>query len=439
MQLIYYSHSYREDDALVVEFFGELMRSEGMVPSLDPPSDRLNSAKPERHLSSTDGMVAVLTDREGGVSKYMLYEISLCLRTQKPLLVFVEDVLPDGLIPPRILQRRFSRRGLLRELRNHRHAIHVMKAYLGDNPPPQYQPPVERRSCLLVGHDFLPEPARRLMLELVEERQYTPVPIDPGDISRIYDSDRQELISSADLAICIVNAPDADNHFVLGAARAFLTPAILLTTDREHQFFPNVPIEYQPRIIDPRWTKRLRETLDEEMNIFEEEYLDLEDQDSVTHYSKLLIQESASGVYSADLRKTFMRELVQIGEYNVSQDHIHIEGVTGNVNVKSSLDNVTQRVRFSSALSPGQKRELEGLLHDLRQGLQALEAERPEDAESVVKSAELVIAEATKERPNRSFLKVTAKGLEEAAKAVEAIAPSVLKVAARIASLVIGL
>ena len=65
MNLIYYAHSYREVDATVVKFFMGLMRDEGLTPSLDPPSDRLNSAKPERHLRATDGMIAVLTAREG--------------------------------------------------------------------------------------------------------------------------------------------------------------------------------------------------------------------------------------------------------------------------------------------------------------------------------------------------------------------------------------
>ena len=118
MQLVYYSHSYRPVDADVVKYFAELLGSEGLTPSLDPPSDRLNSAKPEKHLSNTDGMIAVVTAREGGVSEYILYEISLCLRSHKPLLVFVEDILPDNLIPTRVLQRRFNRKGLLRQIRD---------------------------------------------------------------------------------------------------------------------------------------------------------------------------------------------------------------------------------------------------------------------------------------------------------------------------------
>ena len=57
MNLVYYAHSYRKPDADVVEFFSDLMRIEHLIASLDPPSDHLNSAKPERHLGSTDGMV----------------------------------------------------------------------------------------------------------------------------------------------------------------------------------------------------------------------------------------------------------------------------------------------------------------------------------------------------------------------------------------------
>jgi hypothetical protein len=68
MHLIYYSHSYRQPDAEINEFIQELMLSEGMTPSLDPFSNRLNAAKPERHLRSTDGMIASWT---GGVRSHV--------------------------------------------------------------------------------------------------------------------------------------------------------------------------------------------------------------------------------------------------------------------------------------------------------------------------------------------------------------------------------
>ena len=65
MHLVYYAHSYRKPDDELNEMFEELMVSEGMTPSIDPPSDRLNSAKPERHLRSTDGLLCVLPYRKG--------------------------------------------------------------------------------------------------------------------------------------------------------------------------------------------------------------------------------------------------------------------------------------------------------------------------------------------------------------------------------------
>ena len=63
MNLVYFSHSYRKEDAAIVRYFGRLLRSENLLPSLDPPSETVNAAKLERHLNSSDGMVAVLTER----------------------------------------------------------------------------------------------------------------------------------------------------------------------------------------------------------------------------------------------------------------------------------------------------------------------------------------------------------------------------------------
>ena len=121
MNLVYFSHSYRKEDTDSVRYFARLMRSEGFLPSLDPPSKSVNTSKLERHLRSSDGLVAVLNWRKEGVSKYILFEIGLCIRARKPLLVFVEDNLPDDIIPAGILQRRFSRQSYLRQIREHKH------------------------------------------------------------------------------------------------------------------------------------------------------------------------------------------------------------------------------------------------------------------------------------------------------------------------------
>lgn len=84
MQLIYYAHSYRPLDNPINEFFQELMVDEELTPSLDPQSDRLNAAKPQRHLRSTDAMVVVLPQRDPGPSEYIRWEIGLGLRARRP-------------------------------------------------------------------------------------------------------------------------------------------------------------------------------------------------------------------------------------------------------------------------------------------------------------------------------------------------------------------
>ena len=39
MNIVYFSHSYRKEDADIVKYFGRLMRSENLIPSLAPPSE----------------------------------------------------------------------------------------------------------------------------------------------------------------------------------------------------------------------------------------------------------------------------------------------------------------------------------------------------------------------------------------------------------------
>ena len=62
-----------------------------------------------------------------------------------------------------------------------------------------------------------------------------------------------------------------------------------------------------------------------------------------------------------------------------------------------------------------------------------------DDAERVAKTAELVVAEATKAKPDKGFLSITTDGLKKAAEVVADIAPTVLTVAGKVAAFVAGL
>jgi chaperonin cofactor prefoldin len=129
-----------------------------------------------------------------------------------------------------------------------------------------------------------------------------------------------------------------------------------------------------------------------------------------------------------------------IGEITMSQDNINIKDVVGPVNVKARLDHVTQNVNTASTFTDVQKQEFSAIIEELKQALaSAASVAKPEDTQRVTQVAEMVAAEVKKEEPNKSFLTISTEGLMEAAKAVEAVAPAVLRVAAKIAAFVAGI
>jgi len=374
MNLVYYAHSYRKPDTPVVEFFSDLMRSERLIASLDPPSDRLNSAKPERHLKAADGMVAVLTARESGISPYILYEISLCLRANKPLLVFVEDVLPSGLISSRILQRRFSRKALLRQVRDHRYAVQMLRSYIGDDPPPAYQPTTEMRQCLLGGlRDFSPDITRTLE-GLLAERGYATHVLLGEVVDCLYNPNLQDTLNNADLAVAFIESNQQRAEFFLGALRAAFVPTILLTADPAFSFHPTVPREYQARIVDASAGESVRSTVNAEISIVEEEYVDLENQEQVGRYADLLLnQTSGPGYYTESTRNIFIQEL-NMGDQNINH------GQAGSIGRQSqgvihNYDRVWAEMKPTTDLAV-LAAELEQLRQTLRQKAQTVDEDK---------------------------------------------------------------
>ena len=320
MNLVYFSHSYREEDAAIVRYFARLLRSESLIPSLDPPSGAVNAAKLERHLNSSDGMVSILTRRTGGVSPHILFEISLCLKSRKPLIIFVEDVLSDELVPSRVLQRRFSRKSFLRQVRQHRHGLQIFKAYLGDSPPPRYQPSISRRSCLMIGLEVLSESAKRELPEIIESRGYSPTDI--TDLRRTSPDDLgiYECIACSDVALCCIDSRSPESQYLLGAIHAAFIPAITFTADAAYKFTAHVPQEYQPRILNSADSAGTRSVLDKEFDVYEQDFVELDNQDEVETYTALLVDVASSkGNYDEGVRNIFIKELIMRDQYKTGQ------------------------------------------------------------------------------------------------------------------------
>lgn len=51
MQIVYWAHSYREEDAAINRYFGLLIdQAESMIVNFDPPSKSVNEAKLDQNL-----------------------------------------------------------------------------------------------------------------------------------------------------------------------------------------------------------------------------------------------------------------------------------------------------------------------------------------------------------------------------------------------------
>lgn len=438
VQLIYYAHSYRTEDHLINEFFQELVVDEALTPSLDPQSDRLNAAKPERHLRSTDAMLVVLPQRDPAPSEYIRWEIGLGLRGRRPQLVFIEDTLPDDLVHPGILQRRFSRRRLLREVRDHRNAVRILKRYVGSDPPPTYHPTSLRRRCAVIGAGPLGRDSSEALLNYLEKNNYSVVVVDAA--TRLPDQmAAEETIRRAAFCIALVEGLTPAEFYLLGAARASLVPTIAITLDPAYPYSAITPKEYQPRFVNRGDPADVIRVVEQEIAIFEEDYLELKEEWQVHRYrdyrDAVMRTRRGNGDYSHEVRdRAFV--VVQNAEIDMSTNKVNVSQVVGPVNIQSRLDNVTQTVQQLQGWPDARKEELTNLLAELTKTLKDVANKRPDDAERVAKTAELVVAEATKTKPDKGFLAITSEGLKKAAEAVSDIAPTVLAVAGKLAAFV---
>lgn len=441
MQFIYYAHSYRQSDDDVNEFFQELMVDEALTPSLDPPSQHLNAAKPQRHLRCTDAMVVVLPWRATGASEYIRWEVGLGLRARKPQLVFIEDSLPDGLVPAGLLQRRFSRGSLLREARDHRHAVRMLKSYIGIDPPPSYWPLSAQRRCLVVGSRHLGTAGQAALLQCLQSLHYKPHVVECST-PVTEEMTSEDTVQHASLCVAILDSLTPTECYLLGAARSALTPTISLTLNPTYAFNAVAPREYQPRQVVQGDIDALLGVVTAEVAVFEEDYLALKEDAQIRRYKayreRVLRAQRKEGTYTDSGREQIVN-YIQKAEIDMSKDKVQVSHVVGPVNIKARLDHVTQTVQQTTGLPDGRREQLAQLIDELRGALEPAASQRPDDVELVVRTAELVATEATKEKPNKSFLTLTAAGLKEAAQAVADIAPAVLTVAGKVAAFVAAL
>lgn len=335
MRPIYFAHGYREREAPFAAYFGKLMSKLGFIPSLDPPSDDVNSAKLERHLRFTEGLVGVLTAREGGPSLHIFYEISMAIRARKPSLVFVEDTLPENILPNGVLQCRFSARSYVREIRDHFHWLEILKGYMGDQQLPRYRVSSRQRYCVLTGTDDMSPAVNESIVGLLSKRGYKIIDISMDNSPVPFPGAMHYDISDADLTISVVSSKAVASNYALGVVQSSLVPNILLATS-EYPLKPTIPEEYQRRIISNDNVDNALNIVDRQIELYEEDFVEIDTEGKAEKYADQLAGVSLPpGHYSSDIRTQIIQEVTMGDKYEAGQvgaqgPHAHAHDMTFN-------------------------------------------------------------------------------------------------------------
>jgi len=377
MHIIYWAHSYRKEDAALNKHFGILIeQSERMIVNFDPPSPSVNESKLAQNLRSCDGMVAVLTWRDRGASPYLMYEVGLSLRARKPLAVFIDDRLPSSILPRRILQRRFSHRTYFRQFREHTDALRLLRSCMGEPPPSRYQPSSTQRTCGLVGWKALDRDSQNLVRKFVTVRGYEVVRLERLDRVSGLAFERYEHLATLDVALEFVDSRSSLSAYWAGALSAAAVPRIAITLDPQYPFSDEMPRDFQPRPANVPGGRSLEDVLQSEFDLYEQNFLVVEDAESIERYTKMQVQAvTFAGRYEADTRKQYM-EVVMGNKVNVSSSVVGVIGDQAqNVTVTQAWNNLERRI------------DLVQLADELRRLHEALEREATQPSQKLAVGA----------------------------------------------------
>jgi hypothetical protein len=351
MQIVYWAHSYREEDATLNQHFGVLIeRAASMIINFDPPSKNVNDSKLSQNLRSCDGMIAVLTWRDTGPSQYILYEIGLALRARKPLLVFMDDRLSYNVLPTWILQRRFSHRTYFRQVREHTHALRELKTYMGDPPPARYEPSSGQRACGIVGLNSLDRTNQRTVLQFFERRGYRSVDLDNIDASNPLEFDKFDQLAHIQVALRFVDSRARRSVYWGGSLVSVAIPLIAVTTNPEYPFSDRFPRDFQPRVANTGSSLPLEEALKREFDLYEQDFLKVQDEKAIERYTHMqVLAGSLAGRYETDTRRQYAEvvmgdkyEIKDTGFVATGNSHVHDVTVTQTWNALDSKVDISQ-------------------------------------------------------------------------------------------------
>lgn len=137
-------------------------------------------------------------------------------------------------------------------------------------------------------------------------------------------------------------------------------------------------------------------------------------------------------------RETVLRNF-RLPPREIGEIHVDIRGGNNIVNVNSILTSVQQTIQANTFIDPSQREKLEQLLSNLEYELKNIPPENADEAEAVAETAKDLIEKATKEKPNKPLVQISADGLKKAAENIAVITPKVLVTAQAIIAFVMQL
>jgi hypothetical protein len=176
------------------------------------------------------------------------------------------------------------------------------------------------------------------------------------------------------IAFCGQTLDRRDSH-LLGIAQGISKPTIIFTTEEGFPASGKVPAEYQPRLLTPNSdVNSIIEMLAKELELYEEDFLDLEDTGSTERYMQFLIDLGGRGRYGTRTRDR--------GVEVVMGDRYDVHGQAAAVGPNAHVHDATFNQLWSQSSEQIDLPTLAEQLARLRTALRA-QAKTPEDDQIV--------------------------------------------------------
>jgi hypothetical protein len=125
------------------------------------------------------------------------------------------------------------------------------------------------------------------------------------------------------------------------------------------------------------------------------------------------------------------------GDVHMSSATTNIGTISGsNVNIASTLTNVSQSIGALPKADQTTKDELQKLVTSLFEQLKTVPAEKKEQAEAVSAQVADVVDKAKQDNPNKSLLQIAIGGLKSAADMLKDVAPAAVSLATSIGGII---